>query len=56
MGCINEKSLLFIEFAIPVMSHLCILSDLIITNATRAGYCKIIPILQIRKLSFIEVE
>lgn len=47
--CINEKLLLFIEFAVPVISHLGMFSYLIITSIPRDGYCKIRPILQIRK-------
>lgn len=32
MGCINEKLLLFIGFAVPVISHLGMLSYLIIAG------------------------
>lgn len=50
-GCINKKSVLFIEFAVPVISHLGMLSYLIITSTPRDG-CKTRAILQIRKLRF----
>lgn len=53
---VNEKLLLFTEFAAPVVSYLCMSSYLIITSTSRDGYYKIIPILQIGKVRFREIK